>query len=667
MNILNSLPKSNNIGQELAGTKPSRSRSHVKGDSSENKFSDNLKQASQERSKKDAEKSSAADSKNALRSAAKKKSDNLNQNQSERKPLNSRSDQDVKKPRLDNKANVETKAQSQERPNELNSKQEKDPNGYNDIKQNNFTDYSNKIADGSKTSKLDKVVQEDLSNQINLQNLSDRLDNLSEVSENIVDPLSRRGAIQSFMKKMKDQFGVSPIELTKAFSKLSNEELALPADQTVEKVVGQLDLSNSQKIEATNFFRKMIQDSSAENMASYLKGSNRQLSLEVMTKGESAKQENNKNLKTLNNSFFMKDSVKPEAQAKSAELLQNENVIKFTNPVSQTKTSSNQKANSGLDVMSSSVFNPESAEGMVSSQGLEQKMMGMQSQKLSAQQAPVQAERYALNDLNAQLSQKMLTDQVAPTSLNPVAEGAGQSIENLNMNEMSQGLNLTGDSKEINLKSGAQFSDSMDSEGEAAAEEFIAPQDKSVTKDMAKGIKSEEFTIGKTEMTEKEEAENITNLNREAKILAKKGGGEMKVRLTPDGMGEIDLKVKVTEGKVNVEMLTENNHAKKLIEKGLGDLKAVLNSHKLDVQAIKVDVSNDLTEHFKDQQQEQERNFAQQFLQDFRRNNQNFRNSYGLGSDRHKNSQIEDQAANGAIKPSERRSINSDKRLDLVA
>ena len=36
----------------------------------------------------------------------------------------------------------------------------------------------------------------------------------------------------------------------------------------------------------------------------------------------------------------------------------------------------------------------------------------------------------------------------------------------------------------------------------------------------------------------------------------------MKVQLRPDGLGEVNLKVHVDKGQVNVEMVADNNNAK---------------------------------------------------------------------------------------------------------
>ena len=55
----------------------------------------------------------------------------------------------------------------------------------------------------------------------------------------------------------------------------------------------------------------------------------------------------------------------------------------------------------------------------------------------------------------------------------------------------------------------------------------------------------------------------MNNLINNARLIAQKGGGEMKVQMTPEGLGQVNLKVNVDGANVNVEMTAENNEVKK--------------------------------------------------------------------------------------------------------
>lgn len=85
---------------------------------------------------------------------------------------------------------------------------------------------------------------------------------------------------------------------------------------------------------------------------------------------------------------------------------------------------------------------------------------------------------------------------------------------------------------------------------------------------------------------------NIQQIMNQAQYLIKKGGGEMNVQMNPEGLGQIHLKVLVSEGKVNLQMAAETSEAKKTIESGLAELKSSLAAHKLSVDNVKVDVVN---------------------------------------------------------------------------
>jgi flagellar hook-length control protein FliK len=85
---------------------------------------------------------------------------------------------------------------------------------------------------------------------------------------------------------------------------------------------------------------------------------------------------------------------------------------------------------------------------------------------------------------------------------------------------------------------------------------------------------------------------NVQALLKQAQYMIKKGGGEVKVQMHPEGMGRVDLKVQMQDGKVNVQMLTETNEAKKLLEDSVHDLRNHLAAHKLTIDSFKVETGN---------------------------------------------------------------------------
>lgn len=163
--------------------------------------------------------------------------------------------------------------------------------------------------------------------------------------------------------------------------------------------------------------------------------------------------------------------------------------------------------------------------------------------------------------------------------------------------------------------------------------------------------------------------EGVESIVKNVNILTKKGGGEMKVQLNQDGLGEVQLKVAVNDGKVSIQMLTDNKDTKKLLESDLSALKVELGEKKIDLQDIKVDVQKDLRgnleEQFADQRREQTRQFWQQFKEENEMNRAMAINrglpSYGSGR-KMPTDVIDDVQASGAY-----RSKSIDGRLNVVA
>jgi len=85
---------------------------------------------------------------------------------------------------------------------------------------------------------------------------------------------------------------------------------------------------------------------------------------------------------------------------------------------------------------------------------------------------------------------------------------------------------------------------------------------------------------------------NIRDLMNQAQYLVKKGGGEVTVKMTPEGMGEVQLKVMLENGKLNIQMQTQDRDVKKLIEDSLSELKSGLAAHRLSLEHVKIDTVN---------------------------------------------------------------------------
>jgi flagellar hook-length control protein FliK len=86
--------------------------------------------------------------------------------------------------------------------------------------------------------------------------------------------------------------------------------------------------------------------------------------------------------------------------------------------------------------------------------------------------------------------------------------------------------------------------------------------------------------------------DNVNEIMKQAQYLVKKGGGEVTVKMSPEGMGQVQLKVVLENGKLNVEMQTQDKNVKKMIEESLSELKSGLAVHRLSLEHVKIDTVN---------------------------------------------------------------------------
>ncbi len=129
---------------------------------------------------------------------------------------------------------------------------------------------------------------------------------------------------------------------------------------------------------------------------------------------------------------------------------------------------------------------------------------------------------------------------------------------------------------------------------------------------------------------------NVENLVQSARTLLRNGGGEMQIILNPEGLGAVDLKVAVSGGDVNIEILAQDQNVKKMFEDGMQDIRGALELQNLKIDTFKVDVGQrSESNHFADQQTQQEnanREFARDFMNQFRGERQGMR-QHAMGYD----------------------------------
>jgi len=92
--------------------------------------------------------------------------------------------------------------------------------------------------------------------------------------------------------------------------------------------------------------------------------------------------------------------------------------------------------------------------------------------------------------------------------------------------------------------------------------------------------------VNKPEVAQDADAVNLKEILNQAHYLVTQGGGEVSVKMTPEGMGEVQLKIMLENGKMNLEMNTHDKNVQKLIQDSLSDLKSSLAAHQISVEHV---------------------------------------------------------------------------------
>ncbi len=183
----------------------------------------------------------------------------------------------------------------------------------------------------------------------------------------------------------------------------------------------------------------------------------------------------------------------------------------------------------------------------------------------------------------------------------------------------------------------SEFNQDM-AEGSSEFTSNFAPMDQQNSIDFAKPLADATTPIlGNTDPESK--IENMSSIVRQARAIVDDGGGSMEIHLQPEGLGKVQLKIAIHDGRINVEMMTDNPAAKKALEEGLFEVRNALEGQKLLVDTLKVEMGQNVQKDFTDMrdhmQEQQNRDFAQDFLEQFRQDRES---RFGGLIDRFRNS-----------------------------
>lgn len=432
--------------------------------------------------------------------------------------------------------------------------------------------------------------------------------------------IDRKKAMLEFMDSMQSEFGITPVRMLEAMAQIDSENLTLAPEDTASQVIDNLELAPEDEPRAMALYSSFInqwrelQDTPLKPMqmvegggekAPLLMGKGMELrpaaKPEVSLTSVEKRAKLNESLDQMNARFFGKpeDGALPRfansevlrmAPELPANLMQKE-ILPSAQPLDATSTMSFTQDESGLYLAK------PSTEGSIDFSSLPKMMPG-----------------------RTELAPEVGLNKVTASELSEAESALGALIADVK--KLSEQAN-SGSDEGFDTETSAD-SDLSDLAGPEQSHADL-PQDS-----FAQVMRPQSFagapiagaavgtqSTGPTEM----DKAALDAIKDQAQIMVNKGGGEAKITFNQEGLGEIQLKVVVHEGKVNVEMNAETQEAKKLLETSLSDLKTSLAQHKLAVDQVRVDVgSSNLSDSRQGMNfgQDLSRDHARQMMQQFR-------------------------------------------------
>jgi flagellar hook-length control protein FliK len=531
-----------------------------------------------------------------------------------------------------------------------------------------------------------------------------------KAAENLQQIDSKRKPLLKFMASMESELGVEPQRLLKAMAELSDQELMSPPSTSMSSVLDKLALEPLQRQRAEVLYGEMLEKIDRGDLKQQMVEQNfpdKMLGGEatILNSDRPIEEVQAESVQKLSDRFFLNDRREPflgRTRPRSGEQEQypisqglfeplprrgegkeffpprsrwadNSPQTEFSKPTLSTPSSETYSGGEGA-VRSNPMHLLKEQESLAlareysqpSAIGMERPVvkaewadMG-QSRGLSQMEPPVKGESYLAN-LESGFSGST-SDWLSENSYQAKEQSSGQILEQGSPETFDGELSRAelveawgGEAERANLET---------SEGDDGLEALERIQNTLKSNSSGKVNKSEASMLNHGP-AKTDESANVEEVVQRAHLLSRKGGGEMKIQLKPEGLGNVHLKVNVADGDVNVQMVTETAEAKRLLEQGVGDLKSTLGQQKLNLDMLKVDVGNDANTESEKFQFSQARDDARSFLGSFRHAQQEFRDGMfeipGIKGYR-KADNLPDLREDGKKKSSDK-----NRRLDLVA
>lgn len=477
---------------------------------------------------------------------------------------------------------------------------------------------------------------------------------------------TKEQAMLEFMDSMESEFGIPPERILEAMAMLPKEKLLQTPEETSEQVIEALDLPPGQAEMALSMYNNMLQK--IEPQSAVTSQTQAAVSIPVMTATE-RRAKLNDSLDRLSQKFFMRSEVGGDMAtsrlmgetARPNELLASDKAAMGGSSAGETGKTAPGKIPfaTGSELLPGDLSTPvvQESDGLYSrSAPAKSAAFAGGQQQPSALSAGLdlaqsnQNQQTALQGSTAELMAKLTALGAAASELGQVApqvkpESVGPSSKLLNDSNSSFAMGGTTAALaglQLGGMGSAQSELSDESDGKEGASGKGLETDprglEGLASHKADGLGFKEVlgstAVGSTVRGSEIADPNIEKIMNQAQMVVRKGGGEATIKMNPEGLGEVHLKIMVKEGKVNVEMATETKEAKKLIENHLSDLKASLGDQKLTMESVKIEStlksSSDHSQNHKnpDFNQDQGRDNARQMFQQFREDNLNRREPF---------------------------------------
>lgn len=469
-------------------------------------------------------------------------------------------------------------------------------------------------------------------------------------SHKIKDSSRKTGAVQKFMDSLEGELGISAERFSAALAQLPPEVKAMPVEKSAAYVIAQLGIGSADQEGATNAYVNLLQTSGINGLdAEGASGGQGAIDLSSLGLDQSIKQTDRQKLNAtideLNRRFF------ETGKNLSANRLQGLEGGNQATELNEMMINDSTGRLSRLDEMTS---------------GIQASSPNMSSMSLN------EVESLAFSDVdegslklesNMENSPKLWSVEELPFLLKQ--NGAdGNSFENSFGQGADNGEAFTSQSMSGERLDSAGFEGNQFFNGMSGATNSMIKNQA-----LAKGVSSQ------VAINSEERIANINKVSAATESLAIKGGGELKVMLTPEGLGNVHLKVKMQDGKLQVEMKADNQESKQLIESSLSELKNQLSSQKLSIDSVKVDIAGDFNRQDSNSQLTQQqfdlgRDQARQFMNQFREGNFSQRQSlFEVPGFKNYRSQREEALApiSSEIRPRGSLNVNKGNGVNLVA